>query len=660
MVESPAKTSYPQPSICLDESDAEDTVQQYPLLPHGQKEDVVSSQTVSEEARSIACVKKGQKSKATGKERGSIPWPHGLDDSQSRLEALRQAYNNGEATKYRRMLLLFIAESRVQKPGDLLAKLEQTISGSPHHDGFEPLILLYTTGIAASNSVEAKSKASATLKNCCKYQFNAESAVRKYPYLVPLGSIHSLAVVEVRPDAARSLLDTLVKLSSKGPLLSFGALLKAPVASQELCTLPNLYREVNAANGSDNGSTASKTINTLEQAEGTRVANCQQLKAPGGSTVGVAKSLGNIATNMCLLELVSRRSASYKERLRSIAKCKAYLSKNRDALGAAQMGKNRPLFEEILENEHITQPSTESYSAHSYDHPELSASKLLGNDAYRKQTRHLLKEITNERADIAGTTLMRQTKLGNWSKLSKSMKQAGGKVSNKQSLQAIDAEVGTISAHYKMWAQKLVYDLSKRAFEHHITSSPDYLGPAKAPAMPKTNPCLNLTLRELSPLEESAELQGQKKSQSNAPLDGSQLHLCLLQAPRPLWKSCKDSESFGSLEKDQASCPYNSPMTLHADTIGYQLTSCSSPQCPKDLIPMPAGSWCHCAPLELDTNKELTSPSLPLSFQWVPGPKALNLFLGGLSGLERAEKNFSTTEFEAQVWVPAVRLDLEP
>ncbi len=43
MVESPAKTSYPQPSICLDESDTEDTVQQYPLLPHGQKEDVVSS-----------------------------------------------------------------------------------------------------------------------------------------------------------------------------------------------------------------------------------------------------------------------------------------------------------------------------------------------------------------------------------------------------------------------------------------------------------------------------------------------------------------------------------------------------------------------------------------------------------------------------------------
>ncbi len=56
MVESPAKTSYPQPSICLDESDAEDTVEQYPLLPHGQKEDVVSSQMVSEEARSIACV----------------------------------------------------------------------------------------------------------------------------------------------------------------------------------------------------------------------------------------------------------------------------------------------------------------------------------------------------------------------------------------------------------------------------------------------------------------------------------------------------------------------------------------------------------------------------------------------------------------------------
>ncbi len=56
MVESPAKTSYPQPSICLDESDTEDTVEQYPLLSHGQKEDIVSSQTVSEEARSIACV----------------------------------------------------------------------------------------------------------------------------------------------------------------------------------------------------------------------------------------------------------------------------------------------------------------------------------------------------------------------------------------------------------------------------------------------------------------------------------------------------------------------------------------------------------------------------------------------------------------------------
>ncbi|NJK87954.1 MAG: hypothetical protein HC923_00185 [Myxococcales bacterium] len=161
------------------------------------------------------------------------------------------------------------------------------------------------------------------------FQVFASDIVTHMPFLVPIGRIHTKAILEVRPDVPRVMVQQYLQHGLTN-LTSLQQLMSHPSASGALCALAPI--DTNLAGVSQAQLPGLPDLHGMDVA---RQQACAAGQNPGGAQGGIAGSLANVTGSSCMAELLSAGDDRFGTR-RTLDMLQCYQDRQFEYLGGDQ------------------------------------------------------------------------------------------------------------------------------------------------------------------------------------------------------------------------------------------------------------------------------------------------------------------------------------